>query len=490
LDSVLDIVFRFPPSDHAGADFVVPLLNFAQVPILAVDRRARVRLSNLQGEELLLRLGSDGAGKGRRGGSRGFPSNLKGSIAGCLKAGRAMLVPEAGVKGVLGGSLEALLCPGEVSGVELVFIVLQAPQLGTTRNMGAVLDQLLNSFDAPVVIVDSDMRFRALNRSYATVFGLDPLEAIGARIRDINPSKQAEVLEDQIRHLMATRQIRNSKADRLTTSKHGAVVAAISAWPVCDGPERCGGIAAIVRPVAPQAMDVETDVTSEHVFGQAAATMGPPMFLTHLDRTILIANAQGKALLRDDSDEKDLGAAIAWRHPGIIEKLYDDIAGGSGYSAILTEIEMPAGTGVFRVAAHALKEIGDITSQVLIHLVDVTDAEQMRGILSSTVRNLATEKAILSKTIEGIQVAYAVVDRDLRILRVSDSVSKGFGLPLEAFVGKKVQEVDPTAGEKGIVGCIKAAIDRGHEVRLPRLAYTIRPSGRHVVLALSFFPRA
>jgi PAS domain S-box-containing protein len=489
LDNLLDVFFRFPPTDEASPEFVRSVLNFARLPILAVDKRARVMFANLQGEELLLRLKAERKG-GRRKKADRFPSNLGRSIGTCLKEGRAMSVPEYGVRGLLGGTHAVLLCPGEVAGRQTAFVVLRPPQSTGTGTLESALDELLESFDAPVGIVDSDIRFLKFNRRYISTFNLHPTETIGARITDVNPSAQARILESQVRHLMTERRIRNSKADRLTTSKRGVVVTAISAWPLCDGSDSCAGLVAMIRPVPATALGPVMDETGVHVFGQAAAMMGPPMYLTHLDGTILLANVGGKVMLTDggEADQQDLKQAVPWRHPEIIGKLYDDIMGGSEYSAILTEVETPGGTGVFRIAAYAIKEIGDITSQVLIHLVDVTDTEQMRNLLTSTVRNLATEKAILDKVIGDLPVGYAVVDRDLNILRVSESVPKRFGLPLDYFIGRKVKEVDPSTTESGIAGCIRAAIDRVQEIRLPRLPYRIPNVNQDALISLTFSP--
>jgi PAS domain S-box-containing protein len=488
MNRFVETFFRFPDSPQADHEFVKSVLNSATVPIVGLDRRMHVHMANLQAEEMLLRLGASG----ELGAVRALPPGLKRVVGTCLKRRSFRVMPGRRLPGLIGDTCDLLITPGRVAGVDLAFLVMLNPAWNGDGGAEGVMARLLGCFRVPAMVLDGELRFRGMNDPYLATFSLNPDEAIGRKVSELNPSKQAEILENQIRHVMEARQVRDSKADRLTTAKRGVVLTAITAWPLYDGPARCVGLATLVRPVPDGNLEAVLGETGKEVFGTAAVFAGPPMFLTHLDGRIIVANATARRLMTDHdiSKQPKMAAALRWVHPEIIEKVFVDMIKGSDYSAVLTDVDTPAGRKLFRVTTYGLKEIGNITSEVLFHMVDVTDAEHMKNQLADTARNLAAEKEILDKVIEKLPVptAYAVVDRELRILRVSTSVSKSFGIGLDQIVGKRADEIDPSTRTSGIITYIKTAMERGREIHIPRFDYKIPGVGREVIISLSFYP--
>jgi len=501
VDNLLDVLFRFPNTEEAGPGFVSSVLNLISVPAIVIDNRMKVGPANLQGRDLLpvegrgsgsVRNGADRNGSVRNGSDRpGFPALLKDKIKSVLKSQEARLIREFGAPGLRRKRYDLLLCPGEIGGAQRCFLILLTPGPQTERDLNWALKEVLRDIDGAAAFMDTEVRFREFNQIYLNLFEATAEELDGKRITERNPSRQAKILEAQVRHLIAHREVRDSSADSLTTANRGIVVASVKAWPVSSVEDRPLGLFVIVRPSISMAPLPMADKKALELFGKSAILYGPPMFFTHLDGKVIAMNASGRGMLEPGGgDGPNLKTSIPWDTPAMIENLYHDILAGSEYSSFLSDITGPDGTRVVKVRSYGIKEIGDITSVVLLHLVDVTQEEATRNQLAENVKKYATEKTILSKVMEGlssIRVGYAVVDRELNVLRVSDSILEAFGEGASFFEGRKIQDIDPAIRESRLLAYIKTTIDRGQSMSVDRFYYVF-PDGEKIPYDLSFHP--
>jgi PAS domain S-box-containing protein len=217
-------------------------------------------------------------------------------------------------------------------------------------------------------------------------------------------------------------------------------------------------------------------------------TLGPPMLFTHMDGKVLFGNASARALLPEGSgDQPDIKTAIPWKHPDIIRNLYRDIMAGSEYATVMTDIGTPSGDRTVRVQAHGIQEMGNITSQVLIHIMDETEAERTRQLVASTMRALAAEKDLLDRVVTQVSVTFTVVDRDLRILRVNDAVAAKFARSKEDMVGRRLCDLNPMIYESGLADRVETALAEQREIHIPRFSHITR-FGKEVALSLWLIP--
>ncbi|MFC1800104.1 PAS domain-containing protein, partial [Candidatus Eisenbacteria bacterium] len=471
----------------------------------------KVGPANLQGRDLLpvegrgsgpyrsesSRNGADRNGSVRNGSAHngserpGFPALLKDKIKSVLKSREARLIREFGAPGLRRKRYDLLLCPGETRGVQQCFVLLLTPGPDAERDLDWALKEVLQDIDGAAAFVDTEVRFREFNQLYLSAFEASAEELQGKSVAERNPSRQAKVLETQVRHLIAHRQVRDSSADSLTTANRGIVVASVKAWPVIGADDSPEGLFVIVRPSISSTPLPMADKNALELFGKSAMLYGPPMFFTHLDGKVIAMNASGRGMLKPgDGDGPNLKTSIPWDAPAMIENLYHDILAGSEYSSFLSDITGPGGVRVVKVRAYGIKEIGDITSVVLVHLMDVTQEEGTRNQLAENVRKYATEKSILGKVMEGlssVRVGYAVVDRDLTMLRVSDSVLEAFDTGPSFFEGRKIYEVDPSIRDSDLLAYIKTTIDRRQSMSMDRFFHTL-PGGEKIAATLGFHP--
>ncbi len=510
LNTLLDVLFRFPNTEEAGAEFVGSVLNLISVPAIAVDKRMRVGPANLQGRDLLPAEGkrsrssrSTSSGKDSGSGSSGsadeshgagrapFPLLLRDKVRSVLKEQTAVVIKDFSAPGLRRKHYDLLLCPGEVQGMQHCFMLLLTPEPHEEPDLEWALKQLMGDIDGAAAFLDTDVRFRGFNQNYLAAFEAKPEDLDGKRITERNPSRQAEILEHQVRHLIAHRKIRDTSADSLTTASKGVVVASVKGWPVMSAERTPLGFFAIIRPSISSTPLPMADESAQDLFGKSAMLYGPPMFFTHLGGEIIAMNSSGRAMIQAaEGDPKNLKTAIPWDAPAMIENLYRDMLAGSDFSSFLSDITGPDGIRVIKVRAYGLKEIGDITSVVLLHLMDVTQEEATRNQLAENVRKYATEKTILAKVMEGlssVRVGYVVLDRELTFLRVSDWVVEALGTDASSLVGRKVHEVDPSLRESGVLVYVKTTIDRRQSLTIESFPYTL-PSGEQTMSTLGFHP--
>jgi PAS domain S-box-containing protein len=416
---------------------------------------------------------------------------LKDKIRSVLKSQKARLIREFSAQGLRRKRYDLLLCPGDIGGVQQCFVLLLTPGSENDRDLDWALKEVLEDIDGPAAFLDTEVRFREFNQLYSTTFETSAEDLYGKAISERNPSRQAKILETQVRHLIAHHQVRDSSADSLTTANRGILVASVKAWPVISADGSPLGLFFIIRPAMSSIPLPMADGNALELFGKSAILYGPPMFFTHVDGRIIAMNASARGTLKtEEGDGPNLKTSIAWETPVMIENLYHDILAGSEYSSFLSDISGPRGTRVVKVRAYAIKEIGDITSVVLIHLMDVTQDESTRNQLTENVRKYATEKTILGKLMEGlsaVRVGYAVVDRDLTMLRVSDSVLEAFDRGPTFFEGRKIYDVKPAVRDSGVLAYIKTTIDRRQFMKLDRFSFTL-PGDEKIVANLGFHP--
>jgi PAS domain S-box-containing protein len=496
LKDLLDIIFRFPDKPDAGPPFVTSVLGLFTTPAIVVDRRMKVHLVNVQGQDMLFRLAGEcqwqPGPKQMEQGRAVLPGSLRGPIRDCIKQRKTGCVCDFAAPGVRSDRYDLVLCPGEIQGAKFCFLMMLRPCGDLHCDAQTSLDALLESVNGCAAYLDRDGRFQRFNKRYLETFEIRPEEIQGFTIPERIPSKQATVLENQIKHLMAANEIRNTRADTLATAKKGIVVAAVRAWPLRGDDGESKGLVVLLQPGSRSVPLSLFDEKTKDLFGQASIEQGPPMFFTQVDGKVITMNAAAKGLLRDDVDERtlDLKTALPWVHPDLLSRLYSDILGGLNSSVFHTDVETADGRRVFEVQARGIREVGDIISTVLIHLRDVTEIEQSKNLLSQTVRRLATEREILSKVITGLQharIAYTVVDRDLNVIRVSDSVLAAFKKGADYFIGKKAYEIDPSTRRSGVIAYLKTAMERGQSIPLEKFEYKL-PGGKTVHLSLTFHP--
>ncbi len=496
MNNLLDALFRFPDTEGAGPEFVGSVLNLISVPAIVVDKKMKVGPRNLLGQDLLpaedKRTG-DKKPRSSRDQARHitFPELTRDKVMACLKSQRAMIVSDFGAPGLKKKRYDLLLCPAEILGRKRCLILLLTPAAHTGPDLDWALKELMSQISGAAAFMDTDVRFREFNQLYLTSFGVTAEELAGSRMTERNPSRQAKILEDQIRHLIAHRQIRNTSSDSLTTATRGIVVASLKAWPVTSADGSAQGLFVIARPSLSLTPLPIADKNAQDLFGRSAILFGPPMFFTHLDGRIIATNTSGQGMLEaGQGDGSNLKTAIPWVSPDLIEKLYRDMLAGSDFSSFMSNIKVKDETRTFRVRAYGIKEIGEITSVALLNIMDVTDAETAKIQLAENANKYAIEKAILSKVMEqlsSIKVGYAVVDRELRLLRVSDSLLEAFEEGMTFFEGRKIYDINPSVRDSGIVAYVQTAIDRRKPVHIQRFPFTL-PTGQETVLALGFHP--
>jgi PAS domain S-box-containing protein len=479
-----DLLFQFPDTGEADRGFVRSALNLATVPVMALDAGMGINVMNLQCEETLLRLG---AAVGDRRRKAWPPGQMQTGVKACLRSGRAQLVREIVLGIADGGRRDALICPGKVRGEPLAFVILLPSSWEGPGDIDTAFDRLLEAFDCAVVILDEDLRFRKYNTRYLTTFGLEDDEVRGRKFSERSSSEQAKVMERQISYNMGQCKVLREQVMHMSTTRHGVVFASVWSWPLYEADVGCRGTVGLMRPLAADVPSPAMDEAKEILFGRTTVRIGPPMFFTHLDGKIVIMNAAARAMIagRDAADQSDIKTAIPWRHPEIIDKLYEDIIGGSTYSGVITEVLAPSGDRICRVDAVGLKEVGDITSEVFVHVQDMTESERLRNLLADTARSLSVEKEILGKVVATVDLTFTVIDRNLIVVRLNELGAGKFDSAPQDLIGRKVTDLSPNVGRSGLLDYIKIAIEHGREthVTMPRSSTRMWPGS--VIFATS-----
>ncbi len=496
MKGLLDILFRFPDTPDAGSAFVTSVLNQFTLPAMVIDRKMKVHLVNIQGQDMLFRLAGEAKqhAESRQGTRRRsvFPTSLNEPVRECIRKGKTGLLGDFAAAGVRSDRYNLVLCPGEIQSAKFCFLLMLPPYCNPESDARGALGSILESVNGAVFYLGRDLHLKEFNRRYLDEFRLTEAEARNMRIPELNPSPQAKILETQIGHLMSAGQVRNTKADAITTFRRGVVITSVLAWPPRSAGGESEGFMAIMQPAVGSAPLSLFDETTRELFGRTALRQGPPMFFTQLDGRIITMNMGARSLLEGgpDSEVSDLKSAVPWGQPDLIDHLYAEVMTGADCAVLHTDIETAAGKRIFAVQARGIKEVGDITSIVLVHLQDVTEIEHSRNMLAETARRLATEKEILSKVLDslhGVRVAYAVVDRELNLIRVSESTARRFGKRPAEMVGMKIHHLAPDLRRAGVIAYIKTAIERGQNIQVDRLAIEF-PEGRTAVISADFYP--
>jgi len=495
LKDLLDILFRFPNTAEATPAFVNSALNLFTIPVMVVDRRMKVHLVNIQGQDMLFRFAErskEEKRSDREARNTIFPKSLKEAVYKCIKQRRSIFVSDFVAPGVRSDRYNLVLCPGEIQGAKFCFILMLTPISDPKSDSLAATKEILESINGAALCLDSSLRLRLHNRRYLREFRLTEEEARNMRISEFNPSPQGKILETQIKHLIAKDQVRSSKADTITTLRRGVVITSLLLWPLRSAGGESEGLFVIVQPAPDSAPLSLLDEKTRELFGETAIAQGPPMFFTHLDGRIITMNVSARALLKSGSgsEASELKSAVRWGQPDVIGHLYAELLEGANSSVLHTDIVTPAGRRVYAVQARGLKEVGDITSIVLVHLQDVTEVEHSRNMLAETARRLAGEKEILERVLESLRstrIAYAVVNRELTLLRISDSAARRYGASARELVGKKFHEVSPYFRKAGIIAYIKTAMERGQKISVGKIPFEF-PGQERAVVSADFHP--
>jgi PAS domain S-box-containing protein len=496
LKDLLHILFRFPNEPDANPAFVTSVLNLFTLPVMVMDRRMRVHLVNIQGQDMLFRFADDSKKRSDvEHGAHGaglFPKSLRDAVRACIRERKVGFVGDFAAPGVRSDRHDLVLCPGEIQGAKFCFLLMLTPILDPESDRLSAIEAILESINGAALCLNRDLRLCAYNRRYLKEFRLTDEEAHNMRISELNPSPQSKILETQIQHLMENNLVRNSKADTITTLRRGVVLCSLLVWPLRSQNGDAGGIFVIAQPSAGSAPLSLLDDKTKELFGETAIAQGPPMFFTQLDGRIVTMNLAARGLLKGgpDSEASDLKSALPWGQPDVIDHLYADLLAGANCSALHTDLETQMGMRVFAVEARGIKEVGDITSIVLVRLVDVTEVEHSRNMLADTARRLANEKDIMERVLQSlrsVRIAYAVVDRELTVLRVSDSVARRYATRASEMVGRKFHEISPLFRKAGIIAYVKTAMERGQKISVGKIPFEF-PGGERAVVSADFHP--
>jgi PAS domain S-box-containing protein len=489
MSDVLDCIFRFPRDGAAGPEFVNYVLGLLSVPALVADKRMRIRVTNLQGRETLLKLNSAGRDRPRKPSLGTLPASLWEDVKESLRSGRAVLRTGFEIAELDHKHLDVLVCPGQIQGRDLAFVVLLPPRLDKQDGMEVALDRLVGSFDVAVSLLDRQLRFVKCNKRYGASFGRRPEEVQGLKVSDLHPPERRAMLENRIEHLMTADMVESASAETAADGAHGTLPGSVTAWPFRDRDGACLGLVALLSPSPVMAAGIALKEVKQHFFGDVVELMSEAVFITNADGRILVMNGSARALINLDGDmnEADLKSAVPWRRPEIIDRLYDHIIKGSGYSAVLTGIDTPTGEKQLRVRGFALSQSGDIASEIFFHMDDVTEEEKARDDLSDMAKRLASEKEILDSVLEHTDVTFTLVARDLTIIRMNERTASLMNVPADSLIGRRAEEVHPYLRESGLLGHIEKAFEQNQEVHIPRYTH-IRVDGTETSMKLNIIP--
>jgi PAS domain S-box-containing protein len=463
------------------------LLNLLTVPLIAVDAGFKVHFANLQGRDMLLRLGVAWSGEDR-GQVSSLPAKLKRAVRVCLSRGLTQLVAAVALPGLRRDQYDVVVCPGRLDGADLGFMIMLPTVWQQDLDHESALARVIENFDAIIGLLDCEMRFTAVNSRMLKVFRRSREELIGKPMREVNPTEQGKVLEELGFHIMASGRLESRDTYPVPGYRRGIVHSRLMLWPMGDGEAACGGLAVVMVPKTGPELARAIEEQREHLFGTAAELLGQAMIFAHLDGRVVVMSSAARELMTDrGSDEFNVKTDIPWVYPEVIQNLFEDIARGADFSPVLAEVEGGAGTMIFRVRAHGLREVGRVTHGMLLHIEDVTETENDRRLLSETARDLAFETQVLDRAAADRRSLYAVIDRDLRILKVSSTAPALYGTSIDETVGRPIYEVDPGIRDDGLDDHIIFVIDHRQEYHIDALERS-RPDGTKVILDIDFYP--
>jgi PAS domain S-box-containing protein len=476
---LLDKLFYFPPDRIADPEFVKRLLDLLHHPVLVVDSKARPQFRNSKYDKDISAYTARLSQAARRRHMKIFSDMIAPHVASCLKNQQAELVPAWKLPVSKETIVDIAVCPARIQGSELAFVIGLPPRPADQLTKDAVLDAIFEGFDAAVISLDGSLRLRKLNSLALAAFRLTGAEALGNRISDLNPSEQASVLERQMEHMISVRAAVYERTYPLASAKRGAIQSMVMVWPLLDEagvPSAvCDGVMVVAKPLVPESA-LPSRENWQQVLGKTVDTLGPATFFTHMDgRVVFMTRGAGPLLGRlADREQLNIIKDVPWSDPEAILGLYATLGGGSGFSPLLTGLKIPGGTKALRIMAYGLKDMGDIVSQVLLVVHDVTEVESYRRMMAETTKSLAAERDILEKAVELLDLPVAVFDSDLRIRRVNKALAARVNIKQDEAVGRPIGDIIATAHQTGMVDHIKRGLNEGKEVHLPRFEHVTR----------------
>jgi len=475
LGHLLDSLFRFPSDRTPEGNCLRQVLEMIDLPVLVVDRRFRFRMMNKDAEETLARRGLKIRDRSKKNPYRAFKALIQPYILDCLNENRAQIIPPVPPPGSSDFSLRTVVCPGQVEGKPLAFVI-GIPGLYGAVDEDVALEKILESFKAGVFVLDADLKHRFFNERALAIFRLARGEAVGKRTSDINPSAQAKVLDQQFAAMIESRTFRIEDGYPVASAKLGVIRCRACAWPVWNADGVAQGLVLIVDPLEPQVIAYVPDRRSLEMLGAEGYLHGPPMFYTHLDGKIFLASSAAKSLIAQDvvGRPANLRTDIRWVHPEVIEGLYEGFMRGGEFSTVMAEIETPEGRKPMRIVAHGTKDIGDIVARVFFVMTDMSQHEGPRRMLAEMVKNLATENEVLDRALDALDMPIGLFDADLRVVRINRAVGRRLGIDPAKVVGKDISEVVPTAGTSGLAALLKKAIDEWQDIHIPRFEHVMK----------------
>ena len=472
---LLDSLFRFPTDKTPDGNCLDHVLELIDLPVLVVDRRFSFRRMNKAAEETLARHGVRIKDRSKKNKYKMFKALILPYVVDCLRENKAKIVPPLPPPGATELSLRNVVCPGQIDGKPLAFVI-GLPGLYRVLNEDIALQRILESFRAGVFFIDSGLRHRLFNERALAIFRLARGEAVGKRTSEINPSAQAKVLDQQFAAMIEGREFRIEDGYPVASAKLGVIRCRACAWPVWNADGVAEGVVLIVDPLEPQVVAYIPDRRALEMLGNEGYLHGPPMFYTHLDGKIFLASSGGKSLISSDVTGRpaNLKTDIPWVHPEVIQGIYDGFMRGAEFSTVMAEIDAPEGHKPMRIVAHGTKDIGDIVARVFFVMTDMSQHEGPRRMLAEMVRNLATENEVLDRALDALDLPIALIDSELKVMRISKAVGRRLNIDPAKAVGKNIAEVVPTARASGLMELIKSAIDKWEDVRVPRFDHIMQ----------------
>jgi PAS domain S-box-containing protein len=489
LASLLDSIFRFPGDPTTTRDHVAHVLNLIDLPITVVDKGFRTWLSNREGEARLKRHSIVFGDRSRRGNFAAFRALMKPVVVAALKDGKAMLVPPVPPPDLTDVGLRTVVCPGRVQGVDLAFLVAFPDCSGEDFDLEAATQRLFEAFRIGAILIGADLTHRRFNKRGLAIFKLEPNETIGKRTSEINPSRQAKVLEEQFAHMIRHGESRIEEAYPVASAKLGVVRSRLIAWPVWTWDGDPEGLMVLIDPLPRETGGAMPDAKALEMLGREGYLHGPPMFCTHVDGKISLMTAAAKALVPGGVGDRpaNFKTDLPWVNRQVIQSLYDDLLRGAQPVTAMAELETPGGRKPMRIVGHGVRDLGEIVSQAIFVLADASEYESTRKMLADTVKSLAAEKEIMERAIESLDLPIAIFDGDLRILRINAALAKRLGIAPGQATGTLMADAIPTANQTGIAAVLRKVIDSETEVHIPRFTHVTR-DGRAMPLELLAYP--
>jgi PAS domain S-box-containing protein len=468
---------------------VAHILSLIELPIVVVDKAFKARLVNREAEETLKRQSIVLGDRSRRSNYAAFKALMRPEVIASLKQGKARLVRPVPPPDPADAGMRTVVCPGRIQGADLAFLVAFPNCTAGHFDLDAAVQQLFEGFRFGALLIGADLTHRVFNRRGLAIFNLTAEEVLGKRTSEINPSSQAKVLEEQFAHMIHHAESRIEEAYPVASAKLGMVRCRLMAWPVWTRDGEPEGLVVLIDPLPPQTGTSMPDAKALEMLGREGYLYGPPLFCTHVDGKVSLMTAAAKALLAGGPAGRtaNFKTDLRWVNPQVIQGLYDDLLRGARSVTVMAELDTPDGRKPMRIMGHGVRDLGEIVSQAMFVLADASEYEGTRKMLADMVKTLAAEKEILERAIEGLDLPIAIIDSDLKILRVNHALAARLNIAPAQATGKPVQEVIPSVDQTGMIAVLRDAINGEAEVHLPRFKHVTR-DGSAMPLEASVYP--